>query len=220
MSSSKKWLSKPAVDENGQPILQKNGKPVLRKSYSVLQDDFFNFMRKAGYGDVERGERGSSEEHLTVTQFKVAQEEKQLAALDRKIEKREEKLGKLDEKMESMKADAMTFSEIDSIGRKTLTGKIEMTQAESDRLKALAKKGVASVGIIADLKQRLTNARQDARVWRERYENLREQTKDFLTALKRALERVRVFIDGILRAERPEPQRPRPRLNRERPVSR
>ena len=27
-------------------------------------------MRNAGYTDVERGERGSSEEHLTVTQFK------------------------------------------------------------------------------------------------------------------------------------------------------
>lgn len=36
VSSSKKWLSKPALDEQGAPILQKNGKPVLRKSYSVL----------------------------------------------------------------------------------------------------------------------------------------------------------------------------------------
>ena len=71
VSSSKKWLSKPALDEQGAPILQKNGRPVLRKSYSVLQDDFFRVMRNAGYTDVERGERGSSEEHLTVTQFKV-----------------------------------------------------------------------------------------------------------------------------------------------------
>lgn len=74
VSSSKKWLSKPALDEQGVPILQKNGKPVLRKSYSVLQDDFFQAMRNAGYSDVERGERGSSEEHLTVTQFKVERE--------------------------------------------------------------------------------------------------------------------------------------------------
>ena len=66
VSSSKKWKSLPAVDEQGKPILQKNGKPVLRKSYSVLQDDFFNAMRTAGYTDVERGERGSTEEHLTV----------------------------------------------------------------------------------------------------------------------------------------------------------
>lgn len=82
VSSSKKWLSKPALDDDGNPILQKNGKPVLRKSYSVLQDDFYNYMREAGYDDVERGERGSSEEHLTVTQFKVEQEQRRLVELD------------------------------------------------------------------------------------------------------------------------------------------
>jgi chromosome segregation ATPase len=82
VSSSKKWLSKPALDDYGNPILQKNGKPVLRKSYSVLQDDFYNFMREAGYDNVERGERGSSEEHLTVTQFKVEQEQRRLVELD------------------------------------------------------------------------------------------------------------------------------------------
>ena len=67
VSMSKKWASKPALDENGTPILSAKGKPVLKKSYSVLQDDFFRYMRDAGYNDVERGERGSSEEHLTVT---------------------------------------------------------------------------------------------------------------------------------------------------------
>ena len=71
VSMSKKWNSKPALDEHGKPLLNANGKTVLRKSYSVLQDDFFAAMRKAGYDDVERGELGSSEEHLTVTQFKV-----------------------------------------------------------------------------------------------------------------------------------------------------
>ena len=71
VSMSKKWDSKPALDEHGKPLLNANGKTVFRKSYSVLQDDFFAAMRKAGYDDVERGERGSSEEYLTVTQFKV-----------------------------------------------------------------------------------------------------------------------------------------------------
>ena len=75
VSRSKKWASKPLLDDAGKPVLQKNGKPVLKKSYSVLQDDFFNYMRNAGYTDVERGERGSTEEHLTVTQFKVQREQ-------------------------------------------------------------------------------------------------------------------------------------------------
>ena len=71
VSRSKKWDSKPILDEDGNPKLTEKGKTMLKSSYSVLQDDFFNFMRDAGYTDVERGERGSTEEHLTVTQFKV-----------------------------------------------------------------------------------------------------------------------------------------------------
>lgn len=93
VSMSKKWLSKPATKEDGQPLLQKNGKPVLRKSYSVLQDDFFQHMRSAGYRDIERGERGSSEEHLTVTQFKVKKEQERLEALTEKSEELQQKSG-------------------------------------------------------------------------------------------------------------------------------
>ena len=82
VSMSKKWASKPAVDDvTGRPLLTSKGKPVLKKSYSVLQDDFFQAMRNAGYDDLERGERGSSEEHLTVTQFKVERERERLAQL-------------------------------------------------------------------------------------------------------------------------------------------
>ena len=82
VSMSKKWASKPILDETtGEPLRTEKGKPVLKKSYSVLQDDFFRYMQEAGYSDIERGERGSSEEHLTVTQFKVQKEQERLAAL-------------------------------------------------------------------------------------------------------------------------------------------
>lgn len=80
VSMSKKWASNPAIDKaTGKPLLNSKGKTVLKKSYSVLQDDFFQHMRNAGYTDVERGEYGSSEEHLTVTQFKVKREQERLA---------------------------------------------------------------------------------------------------------------------------------------------
>ena len=78
VSRSKKWESKPVLDEDGNPMLNARGKKILRSSYSVLQDDFFHFMRVAGYTDLERGERGSTEEHLTVTQFKVQAEQQRL----------------------------------------------------------------------------------------------------------------------------------------------
>ena len=90
VSRSKKWASKPLLDDAGKPVLQKNGKPVLKKSYSILQDDFFNYMRNAGYTDVERGERGSTEEHLTVTQFKVQREQERLDTLTAQADQKEQ----------------------------------------------------------------------------------------------------------------------------------
>ena len=72
-----------------------NGKPVLKKSCSVLQDDFFRYMRDAWYDDVERGERGSSEEHLTMTQFKMQQEQARLKSIEDKIDKKKQALKKI-----------------------------------------------------------------------------------------------------------------------------
>lgn len=212
VSSSKKWKSFPAVDEQGRPILQKNGKPVLRKSYSVLQDDFFNAMRAAGYTDVERGERGSSEEHLTVAQFKTKREQERLAVLEHQVEKKEKVLQKVEQKIEVQKGTAATFAEIDNMGRKTLMGKVELSQQEATDLKQLAKNGIAADTTIKDLQRDLKSARRDAQIWKRRYEELKEQAKDFLTAIKKAPERVMAFLSKVLHTEHAEP----PRVQRQR----
>lgn len=204
VSSSKKWQSQPSLDENGDPMLTAKGKPILIKSYSILQDDFFNAMRAAGYTDVERGERGSTEEHLTVTQFKVAQETARLQSLEAQVEKKEQQLQKIEQKTRVQKTTAVTFAEIDGMGRKTFTGILELTPQEGETLKQLARKGVVADAVISDLKQKLTSARKDARIWKERYEKLLEQTKDFLSAVKRAPEKVRSFLERILHTERTE----------------
>ncbi len=139
VSSSKKWLSKPAVDDAGNPILQKNGKPVLKKSYSQLQDDFFNHMRAAGYDDVERGERGSTEEHLTVMQFKIGQEQARLEELQEQqametvgFEKKKAKIEKQEtnlERIEQIEAKAIP-----------LTSKVAVEKTDYDLLKSAANK--------------------------------------------------------------------------------
>lgn len=204
VSSSKKWQSQPSLDENGNPMLTAKGKPILQKSYSILQDDFFNAMRAAGYTDVERGERASTEEHLTVTQFKVAQESARLESLEAQVEKKEQQLQKIEQKTRVQKTTAISLAEIDGMGRKTFTGKLELTPQEGETLKQLARKGVVADAVISDLKQKLTSARKDARIWKDRYEKLLEQTKDYLTAVKRAPEKVRAFLDRILHTEREE----------------
>ena len=206
VSSSKKWISKPTLDEDGNPVLNSKRKPILRKSYSVLQDDFYQAMYDAGYTDVERGERGSTEEHLTVTQFKVQQEAARLEVLEAQTEKKEQQLQRIEQKTKIKKSQATTFDEIDSMGRKTFTGKIEFTPHEADQLKNLAKKAISASAVIADLKKKLEAARQDTRIWKERYEALQTQTKDFLAALKKAPEAVKNFISRILHMEKSKPE--------------
>lgn len=81
VSHSKKWQSSPVLDEFGEPMCTKTGKIVLKKSYSVLQDQYHDAMFAVGYTDVERGERGRTEEHLTTVQFKVMKEQETLDTL-------------------------------------------------------------------------------------------------------------------------------------------
>ena len=202
VSSSKKWISKPALDENGNPVLQKNGKPVLKKSYSVLQDDFYNYMRNAGYDDVERGERGSSEEHLTVTQFKVMTETEKLEALQEKYEKGESEYQSLVDKTKVRKTVKKGFDEIEEIGKTNFFGKVEMTKDECTYLKERAKMSLIQETQITELKNKLSSAKKDIGIWKKRYEALYEQTKEFLEAVKRAPEKIKAFIQQIIHSER------------------
>jgi len=155
VSSSKKWESKPAVDAEGNPLFQKNGKPILKKSYSVLQDAFFQYMRAAGYTDVKRGERGSSEEHLTVTQFKVLKEQERLSELqETKTEiqseitelqeahaRESEKLDKTKERIQKQKLNLKRIDEIEA--KPTLIGnKVTVDREDFDMVITAAKKHI------------------------------------------------------------------------------
>ena len=75
ISHSKKWKSDiPMTDEKGNPLLKKNGKPMFRASYSILQDELFNYMTERGFKGFQRGEYGSTAEHLTSLQYQIQQE--------------------------------------------------------------------------------------------------------------------------------------------------
>lgn len=102
ISNSKKWKSVPAVDEDGKPLLNEKGKSILRKSYSIMQDRFFEHMHRAGYTDIQRGEQGSTEEHLSVIDFKICQEEKELSLIQSKQEEAKTALNKMEESIENI----------------------------------------------------------------------------------------------------------------------
>ena len=142
VSMSKKWASKPALDENGQELRSKSGKPVLKKSYSVLQDDFFHYMKAVGYTDVERGERGSSEEHLTVTQFKVEREQERLAGLTEQTQQKVQEAASLEKKIQKIQKQQTIVQKIDQIDAKPvpLSSKVMLERSDYEALTAAAKK--------------------------------------------------------------------------------
>ena len=142
VSMSKKWDSKPALGEDGRPLLTQKGKKVLRKSYSVLQDDFYNAMRSAGYTDVERGERGSSEEHLTVTQFKVEKEQERLANLTEQTVQKAQEAASLEKRIEKIQKKQVAVQAVDKIEPKSvpLSAKVMLERSEFESLATAAKK--------------------------------------------------------------------------------
>ena len=217
VSRSKKWASKPLLDDAGKPVLQKNGKPILKKSYSVLQDDFFHYMRNAGYTDVERGERGSTEEHLTVTQFKVQREQERLDSLTSQIDQKEQSLAQTNavlskkerelaavQKKSTLTKNALIHAQdVASLGKKTLLGNYSLTEEEFSQLKSQAAHGFMVDVENRQLKQQLSAAQQDSIKWQTRYRDLRNDVQPYLDAMRHASERVRNFFENLL-ARRPE----------------
>jgi len=88
ISHSKKWKSDiPLTDEKGNPLLRKNGKPMFRASYSILQDELFNHMTEQGFKGFQRGEYGSTAEHLTSLQYQIKQDKERLEKLQKRIQR-------------------------------------------------------------------------------------------------------------------------------------
>ena len=212
VSRSKKWESKVALDEQGNPILTSKGKKVLRTSYSVLQDDFFHYMRNAGYTDVERGERGSTEEHLTVTQFKVQREQERLdtltAQIDQKeqhltqtnktLSKTEKELAAVQKKVTLTKEALIHARDLDYIGKRTFLGNYSLTEEEFSKLKKQADHGYMMDVENRRLKEELSTAKKEAVRWSNKYHDLWYDVKPYLDALHRAPELVRGFLEKIL----------------------
>ena len=178
VSRSKKWDCKPVLDENGNPMINAKGKKILKSSYSVLQDDFFNFMRAAGYDDIERG---GTEEHLTVTQFKVQAEQQRLEAVTGQVaqaeqsledakaatEKQKKKLEVLKKETQAVKAVSMTAHEIESMGKKNpITGNVTLSADECRTLKDYAVSSFAEKAEKLKYKQKYEQADKSAKIWK------------------------------------------------------
>lgn len=99
-------------------------------------------MRSAGYTDIERGEHGSSEEHLTVTQFKVEQEQKRLTELAELAEKKAQEAASLEQQNAKIQQQQIEVQKVEQIQAKSvsLSSKVILERSEYETLMATAKK--------------------------------------------------------------------------------
>lgn len=198
ISHSKKWKSDiPLVDEKGNPLLRKNGKPMFRASYSILQDELFNHMTEKGFKGFQRGEYGSTAEHLTSLQYQIKQDTQRLDKLQQRIQKEQVKY-------KSSHQIFKTYNEIDSMGQKTFTGKMAISKEDYKELTTLAKEGITSRAEIKKLeenvsyyRQRYYNTANALENMKSRYNELKEKCRPFLQALEHFPEVAKLFTEKV-----------------------
>ena len=184
--------------------------------YSKLQDRFYEHMKAAGFDGFERGERGSTAEHLDVNTFKRQQEEKKLVIVSEQVEKKEARLEKLDAQISVKEKAKATIAEVESMGHKLpVVPGVHLTDEEAKRLKTLAKKSVSTDKRADDLKQKLvaqqrdyesriremqstiTSISRDRDSWKANYERLWDEVKEFIHAIRKIPNRLRTFLHEI-----------------------
>ncbi|WP_438335126.1 plasmid recombination protein [Clostridium cochlearium] len=198
ISHSKKWKSDiPLVDEKGNPLLRKNGKPMFRASYSILQDELFNHMTEKGFKGFQRGEYGSTAEHLTSLQYQIKQDTQRLDKLQQRIQKEQVKY-------KSSHQIFKTYNEIDSMGQKTFTGKMAISKEDYKELTTLAKEGITSRAEIKKLEedvgyyqQRYYNTANALENMKSKYNELKEKCRPFLQALEHFPEVAKLFTEKV-----------------------
>ena len=219
VSHSKKWPKLKQHDKNGEVKRNAKGKPILVNAYSLLQDHFYDHMREAGFKDFERGERGSTAEHLTVLEYKTQQETERAAALSVEVEQKQEVVSVLDQQTEKKKQQLdrfkketifakealVTFAEIERMGEKrSLRGGVSLSPVEWKTVSGLAKEGVKSRSIIAGLKKQIADFVRKITGFEQRLEQYEGKgifdNMRYYQARQRAPRRMAEIITDIMRS--------------------
>ncbi len=226
ISHSKKWAStEPMINDRGEPVFRSNGKPKYRPSYSILQDEFIDHMREAGYRDFERGALGSTSEHLTSLQYQIQKDSERLSEINEEkylseqeyflisddVNLKKQELNTLTKDLEREKAAYepitavnKTRADVDAMGKKSLTGKISLSSEEFSNLKSLAVTGVDSKTQIESLKSRVIEAENDASFYRTKYytasstiEKLQDKLDQLQDRFNQLYEKCKPFLQAL-----------------------
>ena len=226
ISHSKKWAStEPVIDDLGKPVLRANGKLKYRPSYSILQDEFIDHMREAGYRDFNRGALGSTAEHLSSLQYQIKKDQERLSEISEEayisgqeyslltdeLDLKKHELDQLKKSIEKEKTDYQplaevnkTRKEIESMGKKTLTGKVSISAEEFNDLKELAVFGVEGQDKIKQLLARVSDAENSASYYCEKYydsssalDRLQEKYNSLKNQFDQLSEKCRPFLQAL-----------------------
>ena len=87
----------------------------------------FNYMTEQGFKGFQRGEYGSTAEHLISLQYQIKQDKERLEKLQQRIQKEQVKY-------EPARHISKTLNEIDGMGQKTFTGKMAISKEDYSKL--------------------------------------------------------------------------------------
>ena len=231
ISHSKKWPMRVPVE--------RDGKTIQLNSYSLLQDRFFEHMKAAGFEGFERGEFGSTAEHLDVLDFKIKQDtiraeaaaleadqkEKEAALIDRKVEKSQEQLDRLNEKTDAAEKVVEELEEIEKLGHKrTMFGAVTVSDKWWKKILNLIKEAFKSRREIRELKAEIRQLKAEVKAVTEVYQEhkvaylrLVERVQPYLNAVKLFPQQVKDTLASFIamgRKQEREQQKPPPQVNK------
>ena len=214
VSHSKKWNSIKAKDKDGKFIYDKNGKAVLIPSYSLLQDKFYEHMKQAGFKDFERGERGSTTQHLSVLDYKIQQDKQRLEQIEKKVSEQSNELDTITEEISAQELIRTSQDALGNMGKKKMFGKVELPEQDYKEVITLAKEALSSRSKISSLRQQLAHVSNELYNLKNKFTDLFIETKKFKDAMRIAPERLRNVISDIFKKDREARQQRK--LNRKR----
>ena len=213
VSHSKKWPMVPMTDEQGQPVLKKNGKPRLVSSYSLLQTQFFEHMRQAGFTDFERGVQGSDTEHLNVLECKVQKDRQTVAELSDQTKQLQGQRKELISQVKNISGSIRDVADIEQRAKTkgVLEKRVELPVQDFQTLCEMAEASGKLQAENRSLRMQLQQSTVREQGLRQRFRRCEEQldavlteTRPYREAMRVAPEQVQAFVLGICRRQQEE----------------
>ena len=174
---------------------ERDGKTVTLNSYAFLQDRYYDHMKAIGFDGFERGERGSTTEHLEVLDYKIQQDKKALAELTEQKAKARADVDTLVEATKVRSAILASQNEISTMAKPGKSGKNKIVaNADWKNVSEMAKRCILLDEKMKDTQKQIDALRVDRDTWRANYNSLWNEVKDFIKAIRSIPNRLLQFI--------------------------